>query len=307
MTELDDLLAGLRAPQKTISPKYFYDERGSQLFEEITDQPEYYPTQTELGILKANVAEIGAAIGSSVSLIEFGAGASVKVRVLLDALPQIHVFVPVDISADHLRDATAELKHDYPGTEILPVGADFTRPFGLPAPKRIPARNIVFFPGSTIGNFPPDVATALLETMRAVAKPGGGLLIGVDLRKDPDVLERAYNDAAGVTAAFNLNMLRHLNTKFEADFNVDDFSHRAIYNSQANRIEMHLVSNKAQEFTLGGATFAMASGEYLLTECSYKYSISAFSELAAGAGFNVKKVWTDSKQYFSLQYCEVVC
>ncbi|MEN7342936.1 MAG: L-histidine N(alpha)-methyltransferase [Pseudomonadota bacterium] len=306
MTEQQALLEGLRAPQKLISPKYFYDEHGSQLFENITEQPEYYPTRTELGILRESLPAIGREIGDSVSLIEFGAGASLKVRLLLDALPQIHVYVPVDISADFLNDAAKVLQQDYPNIEILPVGADFTRPFALPEPMRIPQRNVVFFPGSTIGNFAPDDAAALLRTMRSVAKDGGALLIGVDLRKDPAILEAAYNDRAGVTAAFNLNMLTHLNRQFDANFDVSRFHHRAIYNTTLHRIEMHLVSNEAQAFEVAGETFEMATGEHLLTECSYKYSTEAFADLAAENGFAVRKVWTDNDMLFSLQYCESI-
>ncbi|MEM7765790.1 MAG: L-histidine N(alpha)-methyltransferase [Pseudomonadota bacterium] len=303
MTELDALLADLRAPQKSISPKYFYDERGSQLFEDIMALPEYYPTRTELKILRDNMPSIGTALGDNVSLIEFGAGGSVKIRLLLDALPQISVYVPVDISTDHLQSGAAELQKDYPGTEVLPVAADFTQPFDLPVPNQMPDRNIVFFPGSTIGNFPPDAAANLLRTMRTVAKDGGGLLIGVDLRKDPVILQRAYDDAAGVTAAFNKNMLVHLNRRFDADFDPDAFTHRAIYNTVEHRIEMHLVSASAQQFTIGGETFSVDADEYLLTECSYKYSLEAFEALAETTGFSVRTVWTDDDALFSLQYC----
>ncbi|MEL6869003.1 MAG: L-histidine N(alpha)-methyltransferase [Pseudomonadota bacterium] len=297
-----EIIAGLQAPQKMLSPKFFYDERGSELFETITEQPEYYPTRTELGILYDNIAAIGDAIGEQASLIEFGAGASVKVRVLLDHLDNITVFVPVDISGDHLQLAADELARDYPAVEVLPVAADFTRPFPLPSPKQTPARNVVFFPGSTIGNFPPEAALGLLKTMRAVAKEGGGLLIGVDLKKDPAVLERAYNDAAGITAAFNLNMLTHLNREFGADFNVDAFEHRAIYNVELGRIEMHLISKADQRVTIDGTTIAFTAGEYILTECSYKYAVDDFATLAHRAGFRVQQVWTDADQRFSLQY-----
>ncbi|MFK8052656.1 MAG: L-histidine N(alpha)-methyltransferase [Woeseiaceae bacterium] len=305
MTELEALLDGLRAPQKSLSPKYFYDEHGSRLFESITEQPEYYPTRTELGILREHIDDIGAMLGESVSLIEFGAGASVKVRVLLDALPQIHVFVPVDISGDHLFDAATELRRDYPDIEILPVAADFTQPFELPNPERIPKRNVVFFPGSTIGNFPPAAALDLLRVMRAVAKNGGALLIGVDLRKDHEILERAYDDAKGVTAAFNKNMLQHLNARFDANFEPDAFQHRAIYNADDHRIEMHLISNDAQSFNVGKEHFSMEADEYILTEYSYKHSRESFAELAEAAGFHVRKVWTDADALFSLQFCEV--
>ncbi|MEO0575811.1 MAG: L-histidine N(alpha)-methyltransferase [Pseudomonadota bacterium] len=303
---IDDIVEGLSLPQKVLSPKYFYDERGSELFEAITLQPEYYPTRTELGILKQNINAIGDALGHDVSLIEFGAGASVKVRVLLDNLADIAVFVPVDISGDHLQLAADELAADYPDIEVLPVAADFTRPFPLPSPVNMPARNIVFFPGSTIGNFPPDAALGLLQTMRAVAKDNGGLLIGVDLKKDHSVLERAYNDEAGVTAQFNRNMLVHLNREYGSDFDPEAFDHRAVYNAAASRIEMHLISTCPQRVTIGGHVFAFAEGEYILTECSYKYALEGFAALAKQAGFDVQQVWTDSEQHFSLQYAVAI-
>ncbi|MEL7310018.1 MAG: L-histidine N(alpha)-methyltransferase [Pseudomonadota bacterium] len=303
--DLAELIAGLSLPQKTISPKYFYDEYGSELFEQITRQPEYYPTRTELTILRMHIDEISHAIGDRVSLIEFGAGASVKVRLLLDHAPGIDVFVPVDISGDHLALAAQELADDYPNIEVLPVAADFTRPFDLPSPKRVPKRNVVFFPGSTIGNFAPDDAEALMNTMRAVAKTGGGLLIGVDLKKDAGVLERAYNDAEGITAEFNLNMLTHLNRVYGSDFDREQFLHRAIYNERHGRIEMHLVSTQAQTVTLGEQQFRFLPGEYILTECSYKYTLDEFASLAERTGFRVTQVWTDVAKHFSLQFLDV--
>lgn len=303
--DLREVIAGLSEAQKRISPKFFYDERGSRLFEAITEQPEYYPTRTEIGILEDNIEAIAAALGSGVSLIEFGAGASVKVRILLDNVPGIGVFVPVDISGDHLQAAAATLSGQYPNIEVLPVAADFTRPFTLPSPRVMPERNIVFFPGSTIGNFPPEAASELLQTMRRTAGEGGGLLIGVDLKKDRDVLERAYNDEAGVTAAFNCNMLHHLNGRLGANFRPEAFKHRAIYNDEAGRIEMHLVSQCRQSVDVGGRHFEFEKGEYLLTECSYKFSLEDFAALADGAGFTVDTVWCDADTLFSLQYCRV--
>ena len=302
-TDIEEIAAGLRLAQKQISPKYFYDEFGSQLFEDITRQPEYYPTRTEESILRRHIADIGAALGQDVSLIEFGAGASTKVRILLDHLPGIIVFVPVDISGDHLALAAADLASDYPDIEILPTEADFTRPFDLPQPHHMPARNVVFFPGSTIGNFEPDAALDLLRTMRTVACDGGGLLIGVDLKKDAAILERAYNDAAGVTAAFNRNMLVHLNRAYGTDFDPQQYLHRAIYNERRGRIEMHLVSAADQVVHLDGEAFTINAGEYLLTECSYKYAPADFAALAARAGFAVEHVWTDPDSLFSLQFC----
>lgn len=303
--DLSEVLAGLSLPQKRISPKFFYDERGSKLFEAITEQPEYYLTRTEIGILESNIDAIGGALGNGVSLIEFGAGASVKVRILLDHVKGIDVFVPVDISGDHLQDAADRIAQHYPGLEVLPVAADFTRPFDLPTPGKLPERNVVFFPGSTIGNFGPEAASALLETMHTTAGAGGGLLIGVDLRKDAEVLERAYNDAAGITAAFNRNMLKHLNTRLGANFRPEAFEHRAVFNGDESRIEMHLVSQCRQSVDVGGQHFEFAPDEYLLTEYSYKYSPEAFAALAAGAGFVVETVWQDEEGLFSVQYCRV--
>ncbi|MEO1580205.1 MAG: L-histidine N(alpha)-methyltransferase [Pseudomonadota bacterium] len=304
--DIAELIAGLSQPQKMISPKYFYDEHGSELFEQITRQPEYYPTRTELSILRLYIDEISEALGDGVSLIEFGAGASVKVRILLDHVEGIQVFVPVDISGDHLALAAKELADDYPNIEVLPVAADFTRPFDLPSPKIMPERNVVFFPGSTIGNFAPDDALALLDTMRTVTKSGGALLIGVDLKKDAGVLERAYNDTAGTTAAFNLNMLTHLNRDYGANFDKSKFMHRSLYNERHGRIEMHLVSTEPQSVDLGDKTFDFKVGEYILTECSYKYTVEEFAELAGKAGFKVERVWTDVAPNFSLQYLTVV-
>ncbi|MEN0045336.1 MAG: L-histidine N(alpha)-methyltransferase [Pseudomonadota bacterium] len=301
--DLEEVLAGLALPQKRLSPKYFYDERGSKLFEAITEQPEYYPTRTEIGILEANIQAIGDALGTGVSLIEFGAGASVKVRILLDHVPGIGVFVPVDISGDHLQAAADTLALAYPNIEVLPVTADFTRPFQLPSPRVMPDRNIVFFPGSTIGNFPPEAAQELLTTMRRTAGDGGGLLIGVDLKKDANVLERAYNDKAGVTAAFNCNMLHHLNGRLGTNFRPEAFKHRAIYNEDEGRIEMHLVSQCRQSVNLAGQQFEFAPDEYLLTECSYKFSLEDFAALADAAGFTVDTVWQDAAGLFSVQNC----
>ena len=285
--ELQQILDGLSCSQKTLSPKYFYDEHGSELFEEITHQPEYYPTKTELAIMRDNIDEIVALIGRQASLIEFGAGSNLKIRLLLQHLLDPAVYVPVDISRDFLLAAAEDLAVDFPHIEILPVAADFTKAFDLPSPKVMPKRNIVYFPGSTIGNFPPEDALALLKVMYQEAGADGGLLIGVDLRKNPNVLNQAYNDAKGVTAAFNLNILRHINREFNADFLLESFEHEAIYNEDAGRIEMYLVSSRKQSFTVSGHTFSIDADERILTEHSHKYSLESFAELAAKAGFEV--------------------
>ncbi|MEE8463449.1 MAG: L-histidine N(alpha)-methyltransferase [Gammaproteobacteria bacterium] len=300
-----EVLAGLAQPQKRLSPKWFYDEEGSRLFDQITRLPEYYPTRTELGILHTHIAEMAGMIGSRAAIVEFGAGSSVKIRILLDSLETPSAFIPVDISGEHLLDATRQLATDYPDLEILPVCADFTQPFDLPVPAASVNRNLVFFPGSTIGNFSLEQARQLLKVMALEAGPGGGLLIGVDLKKDRATLESAYNDEAGVTAAFNLNLLVRLNRESGADFDLDQFTHRAIYDEDKGRIEMHLVSGKDQSVNIDGQRIDFVAGEYILTECSHKYELQEFADLAAEAGFNIRKVWTDPERMFSVQYLEV--
>ena len=300
--ELDELLDGLRQPEKKISPKYFYDERGSQLFDEITRLPEYYPTETELGIMRDNIGEIASLVGKQASLIEFGSGSSLKTRVLLEHLDDLAAYVPVDISEDHLLESARQIREEFPALDVLPVVADFTHPFRLPEPKVMPVRNIVYFPGSTIGNFTNEAAQELLQVMHEEAGADGALLIGVDLQKDPAIIERAYNDSAGVTAEFNRNMLRHLNREFGADFDLDAFTHSAEYNERKGRIEIRLVSEKDQQFSLGGESFSIGKGEAILTEYSHKYTLEGFAAMGETAGFRVKRVWVDAERLFSVQY-----
>jgi dimethylhistidine N-methyltransferase len=301
--ELAEILAGLKLPEKMVSPKYFYDERGSQLFDQITHLPEYYPTETELGIMLDNMPEIVALIGKQASLIEFGSGSSRKTRALLDGLEQQAVYVPVDISEDHLLASAAKIRSEHPGLEVLPVVADFTKPFALPSPTIMPLRNIVYFPGSTIGNFVHDTAHDLLEVMYEEAGQDGALLIGVDLQKDAEIIEGAYNDGGGVTAKFNLNMLMHLNREFGFDFDVDAFAHSAHYDHAEGRMELSLVSNRDQVVTTGNEKIVIADGESILTEYSHKYTLDGFAAMAARAGFAVEKVWMDAERLFSVQYC----
>jgi dimethylhistidine N-methyltransferase len=301
--ELAEIIAGLKKPEKMISPKYFYDERGSQLFDAITDLPEYYPTDTELAIMQDNMAEIAALVGPQASLIEFGSGSSLKTRALLENLRELAVYVPVDISEDHLHDTAEKIRAEFPELEVLPVVADFTKAFALPNPTIMPLRNIVYFPGSTIGNFTHDTAQELLEVMYQEAGDGGALLIGVDLQKDPDIIEPAYNDSAGVTAEFNLNMLRHLNREFGANFDLDSYTHKADYNEAKGRVEIRLVSAKSQIISIGGEDIPIAAGEAILTEYSHKYTPAGFAAMAEAAGFTVAKVWTDADRLFSVQYC----
>ena len=300
--ELEELLHGLRQPEMMISPKYFYDERGSQLFEEITRLPEYYPTETELGIMRDNIDEIAELVGRQASLIEYGSGSSLKTRILLEQLDELAAYVPVDISQDHLLESAQKIRAEFPNLDVLPVVADFTQPFQLPSPKVMPLRNVVYFPGSTIGNFTHDAAQDLLRVMYGEAGAGGALLIGVDVQKDPAIIERAYNDSAGVTAEFNRNILHHLNREFGADFDPDAFAHRAEYNEDEGRVEIRLVSEQDQEFTLGRESFSIGKDEAILTEYSHKYTLDGFAAMASEAGFTVERVWMDAERLFSVQY-----
>jgi L-histidine N-alpha-methyltransferase len=303
VSDVQEIIAGLRQDEKMISPKYFYDERGSQLFDEITTLPEYYPTETELGIMRENIAEIAVLIGPQASLIEYGSGSSRKTRVLLKQLIDQAVYVPVDISEEHLLESARQIRVEFPELEVLPVVADFTKRFQLPDPTVMPLRNIVYFPGSTIGNFPRATACELLKVMYHEAGENGAMLIGVDLQKEPDIIERAYNDSAGVTAEFNLNMLRHLNREFGSDFNLDSWEHEAQYNESEGRIEIRLINETQQTVNIGGNTVVIEGGEGILTEYSHKYTLEGFAEMAQGAGFNVERVWTDPNNLFSVQYC----
>jgi len=299
---LAEVLDGLTQAEKSISPKYFYDEHGSQLFDEITSLPEYYLTGTETNIMLDNISEIVELVGKQASLIEFGSGSSLKTRILLKHLTELAAYVPVDISAEHLLASAQQIGSEFPDTQVLPVVADFTQEFDLPMPEVMPLRNIVYFPGSTIGNFPHGAALELLKVMRHEAKENGALLIGVDLQKDPAIIERAYNDSAGVTAAFNVNILRHLNRDYGANFDLDNFSHDARYDPVEGRIVIHLVSAKDQIVSVGDARIDIAEDEAILTEYSHKYTLDGFAEMASEAGFRVEQVWTDSEQLFSVQY-----
>jgi dimethylhistidine N-methyltransferase len=297
-----DALEGLRRGRKSISPMYFYDAPGSALFEAITELPEYYPTRTELAIMDRHLGEMARLAGPRVSVIEFGAGSGRKTRRLLAALQDPVAYVPVEISRDHLLDAAARIAGEFPALEVLPVYADFTRPFQLPEPDRMPLRNLVYFPGSTIGNFTHDEARELLQVMHTEAAAGGALLIGVDLRKDRATLERAYNDDAGVTAAFNLNLLRRMNRELGADFDLSRFEHQATWNAAAGRVEMRLVSRVKQRVNVAGQAIDFGAGEAILTEYSHKFELDEFAGLAAGAGFEVVQVWTDPDRLFSVQF-----
>jgi L-histidine Nalpha-methyltransferase len=300
-----EILTGLAVVQKRLPAKFFYDQRGSALYDAICEQPEYYPMRTEQAILDAHAPEMAACTGPDAMVVELGSGSSIKTRSLLDALVRPAAYVPVDISGSHLARAAAAVNAAYPALEVLPLVADFTQPFALPVSRRRPARRLIYFPGSTIGNFEPAPARALLAAMARSAGAGGGLLVGVDLQKDMALLERAYNDAAGITAQFNLNMLTRLNREYAADFDLDAFSHRAFYNREQGRIEMHLVSVRKQTVTVAGRRFAFAAGETIHTENSYKYTLPGFAALAAAAGWIQRRLWTDPLDLFSVQYLEV--
>ena len=292
-----ELVAALSARPRSVSPKFFYDAAGSRLFDRICDLPEYYPTRTEFSLLSAHASEMTAHFGAGADLVEFGAGSLTKVRLLLDAWPSPGRFVPVDISADHLQGAAAQLRRDYPGLDVVPVAGDFTRPLDLPPA----ARRVGFFPGSSIGNLGPEGAVRFLR-QAARALPGGGLLVGIDLVKDPATLHAAYNDAAGVTAAFNRNLLVRANRELGADFDVDGFDHYAFYDPLQQRMEMHLVSRMHQVVTVAGQRFVFDEGESLHTENSHKYTVEGFRNLARRAGFEPGAVWVDDAHLFSVHW-----
>jgi len=298
----EDVIAGLSLPQKALPPKYFYDGRGSRLFEAICRLPEYYPTRSELALTHAHVGEIARFAGGRrsgrVTLIEYGSGESMKSRMLIGALRPA-AYVPVDISADALRGALAALRGAFPWLDIRAVHGDFSRPLKIPIAQGL-GRRVVYFPGSTIGNLTPEEAHAFLRTTRGQVGPRGAMLVGVDLKKDANLLHAAYNDAKGVTAAFNLNLLARINRELGGDFHLRRFRHYAFYNAALGRIEMHLVSLVAQTVNVGDHRFAFGAGESIHTENSYKYSIEQFRALAKSAGFSGVKAWTDPKGLFAL-------
>jgi dimethylhistidine N-methyltransferase len=297
-----DVLDGLRARRKTIPCKYLYDEEGSRLFEEITRLQEYYPTRTEIGILEERASEMAELAGERCLLIEFGSGNSHKTEILLERLEDPAGYVPIDISREHLLESAERLRENHPEVEILPVCADFTADLTLPQPAKEARRRVFFFPGSTIGNFSMEEASAFLERVARMVRPGGVLIIGVDLRKDRKTLEAAYDDASGVTAAFNRNLLVRANRELDADFHPERFRHRAVWEPDEGRVEMHLVSTEDQAVRVGDETFRFREGETIWTESSHKYAPEEFRELAAAAGFRTERVWTDDDGLFSVQF-----
>jgi dimethylhistidine N-methyltransferase len=297
-----DVLGGLLAREKKLPCKYFYDEVGSALFEQITELDEYYPTRTELAIMEKHAAEMAGLLGPRCLLIEYGSGSSLKTRRLLDRLRDPAGYVPIDVSGEHLDRSARALGEEYPDIEVLPLCADFTSPLDMPACRKAAARRVVYFPGSTLGNFTPDAALALLRQTAGLCGRGGGILLGIDLRKDPRVIEAAYDDRRGVTAEFNRNILVRINRELGADFDIEQFAHRAFYDAAHGRIEMHLVSRRDQIVRVGGVPFVFTAGESIHTENSYKYSLPVLNDLAEAAGFAVERVWTDERKYFSVFY-----
>ncbi len=299
---LSDVIAGLSSDPRTLPCKYFYDERGAALFQKICELPEYYITPTEIDILDRHRAEIASQVGPNIELIGLGTGAGTKTRILIEALDKPAVYVPIDISEKQLRKSSMLFRKIFPSLEILPVCADYLQPVVLPSPRHKAARNVVYFPGSTIGNFEPNEALEFLHRIANVSGRGGGLLIGVDLQKNPSVIEAAYNDKAGVTAQFNLNLLVHINRETGANFDLNRWQHRAIYNSEAGRIEMYLISVPDQTVHIGDREFHFRAGERILTEHSYKHTPESFISLARQAGFDFVKLWTDDARLFGVFY-----
>jgi dimethylhistidine N-methyltransferase len=301
---LEEVLAGLRQPVKRLPSKYFYDERGSQLFDDICELPEYYPTRTEMALLRDISADVAALVGEGATVIEFGSGSSTKIRILLDALDSPLAYVPVDISREHLLMSAKGLAGNYPDLRVVPVCADYTQPFEVPQIDGEKVR-AGFFPGSTIGNFTRSEAISFLQAAATDLGHNNGLLIGVDLRKDVKTLHAAYNDSAGVTAAFNLNLLHRINREIGGDFDIDSFAHDARWVPEFGRIEMHLVSVCAQTVSIGGESFEFKSGESIHTEDSRKYDVEGFKDLAREAGWNSVDCWTDPDDLFSIHLLRV--
>jgi dimethylhistidine N-methyltransferase len=301
----DDVVAGLSKSPRQLPCKFFYDERGAHLFQRICDLPEYYVTRTEIGILRLYGGEMATALGPQIELIGLGTGAGTKTQILLEELERPAVYIPIDISKEQLEESTARFRRTFTNLQILPVAADYLEPFELPLPRHLSSRSVVYFPGSTIGNFEPDGASEFLSRLVELVGEGGGLLIGVDLQKDRHVLERAYNDSAGVTANFNKNLLARINRELGGDFDLNRWHHHAIYNPAEGRIEIYLVSDADQTLRIGHDTFKFRAGEEILTEYSYKHTVGGFIMLARQAGFEFQQVWTDQARWFGVFYFTV--
>jgi dimethylhistidine N-methyltransferase len=299
---LSEVLAGLRKPQKELPSKYFYNQQGSRLFEQICTLDEYYIPKIEDSIMRTYINEIVELTGSQALLIEYGSGNCEKVRLLLDHLSDPAAFIAVDISRKQLLQVTKQLALSYPRLEVIPFCADYTRNFRIPLPKKKIKRKLVYFPGSTIGNFDPISAKNFLHRIGKVCRSSGILLIGVDLKKDVTVFSKAYNDKEGITAAFNLNLLSRINQELKCDFKLNNFRHYAFYNLKENRVEMHLISQKNQVIHLNGEVISFVKGESIWTESSYKFSLDEFEQLARSANFKVERTWTDNRKWFSVQF-----
>jgi dimethylhistidine N-methyltransferase len=300
-----ETIAGLSRSPRTLPCKFFYDERGAQLFQKICELPEYYITRTELQILRLHGAEMAAALSENVELIGLGTGAGTKTRILLEELHDPAVYIPIDISNEQLQKSSARFRQMFPKLEILPIASDYLEPFELPLPRKPSSRSVVYFPGSTIGNFEPNVATEFLRRLGDLCGEGGGLLIGVDLQKDRRIIEAAYNDSQGVTAEFNLNLLVRANRELSANFDLNNWRHRAIYNSKDGRIEMYLISEGDQQVHIEDRKFDFRAGEKILTEHSYKYTPEGLAALARNAGFQFEKLWIDDARLFGVFYFTV--
>ncbi len=296
-----EVLEGLKKPQKQLPSKLFYDEKGSMLFDEICELKEYYPTRTEMKIMRDNINEIGSLLGEGTLLVELGSGSSIKIRLLLDHIPGLAGYVPVDISGEHLMSSSELLKKDYPGLDIYPLAVDYTRPFSIPEAKKPYDHVAVYYPGSTIGNFIPEYAEEFLRRISKLCGKNGGLVIGVDLKKSKHILEPAYNDSLGVTAEFNLNILQRINNETGSNFDLSKFRHNAFYNKDEGRIEMHLKSIEEQSVKMDGSIINFEKGEDIITEYSYKYTPEEFKELVTDF-FDVRKIWMDEERLFSIQY-----
>ncbi len=296
-----DVVSGLSKPAKALLPKYFYDEKGARLFEQICDLPEYYPTRTETRLLRECAAQIGELLGAGCVLVEFGSGEATKTPILLDQLEDPAAYIPIDVAKSQLVEVASRLVRAYPRLEVLPVCADYMGELDLPTPRTPVARTAAFFPGSTVGNLERADAMRFLRRVAELCGAGGRLVIGVDLKKDPAILIPAYNDPAGVTAAFNLNLLERINRELGGDFDLHAFRHEAIWDEAQSRIEMQLISLKHQTVHVGETAFNFAAGEPITTEYSHKYSPTAFRDLARGAGFDVERFWSDPDNLFSVQ------
>ena len=301
----DEILRGLSKSPKVLPCKFFYDERGAQLFQQICELPDYYITRTELEILRLHGAEMAKALGPQIELIGLGTGAGTKTRILLEELEDPRVYVPIDISKEQLEKSCALFAKMFPALQILPVCADYLEPFELPLPRQLSSRSVIYFPGSTIGNFEPEQAEEFLARLVDLAGDGGGLLIGVDLQKDRHVLEAAYNDSAGITAAFNKNLLARANRELGADFDLKQWRHSALYNSIEGRIELYLISEIEQSVRIDDESFQFRAGERILTEYSYKHTVAGFIALAHKAGFRFEQIWTDKAGWFGVFYFSV--